>query len=129
MGSLRPTTVDGSQSESGRPVGLDTATAVVGGVIALVLVAGFLTLTVVGRSTDAYVLFVTGPIVSTIVGGLLSKKVDRVEQLAHSALSATAQMVPAELLGTALAATTAAAPAPASPRAPAREPVVAQRVG
>lgn len=68
---------------------LDTATLVVGAVVGLVLIGGFLTLTLSSKPTDAYVLFVSGPLVTTFVGGVLAKRVQRVESVARVALQAT----------------------------------------
>ena len=93
---------------------------IIGGIVALVLVAGFVLLAVIGRPTDAYVLFVSGPLVTTVVGGVLARKVQAVEHVARTALSATAEMVPVS----ALVAASQRAPAPT--RAPAAAGVVDQ---
>jgi hypothetical protein len=52
--------------------------------VALVLVGGFVTLALVGRPTDLYVLFVSGPLVSALVGGLLNRKVAAVQTIAET---------------------------------------------
>jgi hypothetical protein len=53
-------------------------------VVALVLVGGFVTLALTGRPTDLYVLFVSGPLVSALVGGLLTRKVAAVQAITET---------------------------------------------
>lgn len=52
--------------------------------VALVLVGGFVTLALTGRPTDLYVLFVSGPMVSALVGGLLTRKVAAVQAITET---------------------------------------------
>lgn len=53
-------------------------------IIALVLVGGFITLSLSGHPTDLYVLFVSGPLVSALVGGLLTRKVAAVQAITET---------------------------------------------
>lgn len=57
---------------------MDRTIATVATTLTLVLVAGFVTLAWSGRDTAAYVLFVAGPLVSTVVGVVLARKVSSV---------------------------------------------------
>jgi hypothetical protein len=66
-------------------------------VVALVLVGGFVTLALSGRPVDLYVLFVSGPLVSALVGGLLTKKVATVQTLAETAVHQTNGLLGARL--------------------------------
>ena len=50
----------------------------------LLLVGGFVTLALTGRPTDLYVLFVSGPLVSALVGGLLTRKVAAVQAITET---------------------------------------------
>lgn len=59
------------------------------GLLAVVLISGFVVLTVAGASTTGYVLFCTGPLVSGIVGAVLSKKVADVQVTAERVEHAT----------------------------------------
>lgn len=59
----------------------DRATVVLLAVMSMVLVAGFVTLAVLGVDTTAYVVFLSGPLLTTIVGAVLSHKVAAVKQI------------------------------------------------
>lgn len=65
----------------------DRGTALLIVVLAVTLIAGFVGLSLAGVDTSAYVLFCAGPIVSTAVGAVLSRKVAAVagdvEQVKH----------------------------------------------
>jgi hypothetical protein len=108
---------------------LDQTVLIIGCGLALVLVAGFLVLTLAGRGTDGYVLFVSGPLVTSIVGSLLSRRVSAVESLARDALSATASMVPAQLLIDASRSASGSASAVGAPVAAPTADLVSPRVG
>jgi len=103
---------------------LDKTTAVIGGLGALVLVLGFVVLTAIGRDTTSYVIFVSGPLVSTLVGLVLSRKVSAVQATADEVKVATNGILGARLnsLDDQLAAasderTAIATAAPATPAA------------
>jgi hypothetical protein len=52
--------------------------------VALLLVGGFVALALSGHPTDLYVLFVSGPMVSALVGALLTRKVGAVQAIAET---------------------------------------------
>lgn len=56
---------------------------------AVILVGGFLLLTLTGHDTTAYVVFVSGPLVTTAVGALLAKQVGSVGATAQQAVDQT----------------------------------------
>jgi tetrahydromethanopterin S-methyltransferase subunit G len=62
---------------------MDRDTGVLVGAVSFILVCGFILLALTNHGTDAYVLFVTSPIVSALVGGVLAKKVAAVQQVAE----------------------------------------------
>lgn len=68
---------------------MDRTVAALVGVVVLVLVGGFITLAVTGKTTDAYALFVSGPIVTGLVGIALSRKVSTVQSIAEEVRTAT----------------------------------------
>jgi hypothetical protein len=70
---------------------------IVAAAVIAVLVAAFVFLAAIGRPTEGFVLFVSGPTVSTIVGAVLAKRVAAVESVARQALAATADMVPSSV--------------------------------
>jgi len=59
---------------------LDKTLGIVATAAFLVLVGGFVALALAGRPTETYVLFVSGPVVSGVVGVILSRKVKAVQQ-------------------------------------------------
>lgn len=56
----------------------DRAVILAGTVLILVLVAGFLVLSVRGLDTTAYALFCGGPVTTTIIGAVVTKRVSGV---------------------------------------------------
>jgi hypothetical protein len=58
----------------------DRTLTLAGIISTLVLVSGFLALSIAGKPTEAYVLFVSGPLVSGVVGVILSRKVNAVAE-------------------------------------------------
>jgi hypothetical protein len=63
----------------------------------LLLVGGFVTLALTGRPTDLYVLFVSGPLVSALVGGLLTRKVAAVQAITEAVQEQTNGLLGARL--------------------------------
>jgi hypothetical protein len=63
---------------SGPPA--DRGTLILIGVLGTVLVTGFVVLSALGRDTSGYLLFLGGPAVSAIVGGVLSRRVSHVQE-------------------------------------------------
>lgn len=68
---------------------MDRTVAALVGVVVLVLVGGFVTLALTRNATDAYALFVSGPIVTGLVGIALSRKVGAVQSIAEDVRTAT----------------------------------------
>lgn len=53
-------------------------------VVALVLVVGFVALAATNHDTSAFVVFVSGPLVSTLVGAVLVKRVAAVQTISET---------------------------------------------
>lgn len=66
-----------------RPLGVAAAA------VTLLLTAGFVILTVTGHPTETFVLFVTGPTVTSIIGFALGKKVSAVQAVAEEVKTLT----------------------------------------
>jgi hypothetical protein len=62
---------------------VDRTTLTVSACGLVALVTGFVVLAETGNDTSAYVLFVSGPLVSTLVGALLVRKVSVVKKVAE----------------------------------------------
>lgn len=69
--------------------GIDKATAAVIGAVAFVLIGGYVVLAALRVDTVGYAVFVTGPVVSTIVGAVLARKVAVVKAVAEDVKQAT----------------------------------------
>lgn len=69
---------------AGRPVPVVTpAVAVLVGALVLLVVAAFIVLTVLGHDPSAFVLLVGAPVLTTIVGAILTRQVHQVEDRAR----------------------------------------------
>jgi hypothetical protein len=67
-------------SSHGAPAGSsDRGTLALIGLLGTVLVAGYVVLSALGKDTTGYLLFLGGPAVSAIVGGVLSRRVSHVQ--------------------------------------------------
>lgn len=84
-------------ASSDRSAAADTTTLVVSGVVFLVLVSGYVTLAALHIDTIGYAVFVTGPIVSTIVGAVLARRVGAVQAVAEDVRKATNGMLTTRL--------------------------------
>lgn len=83
----------------GAPSSVPPATlAILGGLVA-VLVGGFLLLTLAGRDASAYTLFVSGPVVTSVVGVIISRRVHKVEQIATVVQAQTNGQLTAQVQG------------------------------
>lgn len=82
-------------SDQSQPSQLSTGTLVVGGVLGLAIVGGYVALVLAGRDASAYALFVAGPAVTTVVGTILGKHVRAVEEVARTVEAQTVGIVPA----------------------------------
>jgi hypothetical protein len=78
---------------------LPTAGYVVLGVVVLGVVAGFVVLGALGRDTTGLAVLVAGPLVTTIVGGVLSQRVRRVEEVARTVETQTNGAMSAQFAG------------------------------
>lgn len=78
---------------------LDGATAIMGIVLVVVLIAGFVTLSVLGVDTDAFVLFAAGPLVSGAVGAILTRKIADVRTVVDKVEHATNAVLTAQFVG------------------------------
>lgn len=76
------------------PSGLSGGNAALVFGLAVVLIAGFIVLSALGRDTTGYLLFLGGPAVTGVVGALLSRRVavvsDQVAATQHQATAAVA---------------------------------------
>lgn len=75
---------------------LDRTSVILVAVMCGILVVGFVTLTIAGVDTTAYVIFCAGPLMTTLVGAVLSHKV--------AGVAATVKVVEAQTNGIATAA-------------------------
>lgn len=66
------------------PGSLSTLTMAMLGGLVCVLVGGFLLLVLTGHDTSTYILFVAGPLVTTVVGALIGQRVKVVEEVART---------------------------------------------
>jgi len=57
----------------------DRTTAILIGSLSVLLVSGFVALSVIGVDTTAYVVFLSGPLMTSVVGAVLSHKVTSVQ--------------------------------------------------
>lgn len=73
-----------AEPRSGPVAGIPTPVLVLIGVLVLVLIGGFVALAIAGRDTLPYALFVGGPLVTSIVGGVLAQRVTAVERVART---------------------------------------------
>jgi hypothetical protein len=67
--------------------------------LVLVLIGGFLLLVLAGRDTSTYTLFVAGPLVTSVIGTILSQRVSKVEQIAATVQKQTDGQLTAQLAG------------------------------
>lgn len=92
-----------SAGSESRPVPASPVPALPGPALAvlaalvLVLIAGFLLLVLAGRDTSTYTLFVAGPLVTSVIGTILSQRVTRVEQIAQTVQAQTDGQLTAKL--------------------------------
>jgi uncharacterized membrane protein len=84
---------------------LDRSSVTLVGVLLVTLIGGFVALSVSGVETSTYVLFCAGPLMTTVVGAVLSRKVAvveetvaKVEKQTNGMASATAAAVQAHLI-------------------------------
>lgn len=102
------------------------------GVLVLALIGGFVALSIAGRDTISYALFVGGPLVTTIVGGILAQRQTAVEKVARVIEQQTNGLMSDQFAGvhdhldaqteTVVATVAAVVPAAPAPPAPARRP-------
>lgn len=82
-----------------QPSDLTAAALTVLATLVLVLVAGFVVLTLAGRDTSTYTLFVAGPLVTSVVGAILSRRVHKVERIAQTVQAQTDGALTAQVEG------------------------------
>jgi hypothetical protein len=86
-------------TQDGSPSGLPSAAAIaVAGGLIVVLVAGFIVLSLAGRDTGTYVLFVAGPLVTSVVGAVLARQGAATKRLAETAVEQTNGKMSAEFV-------------------------------
>lgn len=61
---------------------LDRPTVILTGVLGLTVLSGFIVLTAIGVDTTAYVVFLSGPLATMVVGAVLSHKVTGIQATA-----------------------------------------------
>lgn len=76
---------------------MDRTIATVATTLTIVLVSGFVVLAWSGRDTAGYVLFVAGPVVSTVVGVVLARKVSTIGSDVTTVKHQTNQMLTTRL--------------------------------
>lgn len=68
-------------------------------VVGALLVAGFVTLDALGRDTSAYVLFLSGPAVTAVVGAVLGERVKHVKTTVDATREQTKALVTEQVSG------------------------------
>lgn len=84
---------------SEQPPVLSVPALAVLGALVIVLVGGFLALVLTGRDTSTYTLFVAGPLVTSVIGAILSQRVAKVESIAQTVKRQTDGQLTAQLAG------------------------------
>lgn len=78
---------------------ISTSSSIVLVALVLVLVGGFVSLIITGHDTNTYTLFVAGPLVTTLVGAILSRRVKVVEAVARTVQEQTNGLLTAKVAG------------------------------